>query len=51
MTVVYILIAVLAIVVIFTTAELVYMLRIRALPDSPDKADADKYSLNVNGKS
>jgi len=51
MAVIYVFIAVLTFVVIFTAVEFVYLLRIRTLPDLPDKADFDKYSLNINGKS
>ena len=51
MTVLYVLVAVLTFILIFTAVELVYLLRIRALPDLPDKSDSDKYSLNINGKS
>ncbi len=51
MSILYVLIAVLTFVVIFTAVELVYLIRIKTLPDLPDKADADKYSLNINGKS
>ncbi len=47
----YILTAVISFTVILTAVELVYLLRIRTLPDLPDKADADRYSLNINGKS
>ncbi len=50
MTVIYVLIAVLTFVAVFTAVELVYLLRIRILPDLPDKADADNYSLKINGK-
>ncbi len=51
MTVLYVLVAVLTFILIFTAVELVYLLHIRALPDLPDKSDSDKYSLAVNGKS
>ena len=51
MTVIYVLIAILTFVVIFTAVELVYLLGIKPLPDSPDKADYGKYSLVINGKS
>lgn len=51
MTVLYVLTAVIIFAVLFTAVELVYLLRIKSLPDLPDKADADRYSLNINGKS
>lgn len=51
MTVIYILCAVAAFFVLLTVVELVRLMRIKPLPDLPDKSDADKYSLNVNGKS
>ena len=51
MTVVYVLTAVIIFAVLFTAVELVYLLRLKSLPDLPDKADADRYSLNINGKS
>ena len=51
MTVIYVLIAILTFVVIFTAVELIYLLGIKPLPDSPDKADYGKYSLVINGKS
>lgn len=51
MTVIYVLIALLLFIVVLTAGELVYLLRIKTIPDSPDKADVDRYSLNINGKS
>ncbi len=51
MTFFYVLLAVSAVVVTFTAVEIVHLLRIRSVPDLPDKADADRYSLNINGKS
>lgn len=51
MTVVYIFCAVAALLVLLTAAELVCLLKMKPLPDLPDKAEADKYSLNINGKS
>ena len=51
MTVVYIFCAVAALLVLLTAIELVCLLRMKPLPDLPDKAEADKYSLNINGKS
>lgn len=50
MTVLYILCAVFAFLVLFTAIELVHLIRIKPLPDLPDKADAEKYSLNIEGK-
>lgn len=51
MTVLYVLVALILLTVILTAIELVYLLRIKTLPDLPDEADADKYSLKINGKS
>ncbi len=51
MTFFFVLLAVVVFVVIITAVELVFLLRIRSIPDLPDKADADRYSLNINGKS
>ncbi|MBQ5591743.1 MAG: hypothetical protein IIU80_02230 [Clostridia bacterium] len=51
MAVIYTLCAVAAFLVLLTVFELLHLMRIKSVPDSPDKADADKYSLNVNGKS
>ena len=50
MAVIYTLCAVVAFFVLLTVFELFQLMRIKAIHDSPDKADADKYSLNVNGK-
>lgn len=50
MTVLYILCAVFAFLLLFTAIELVHLIRIKPLPDLPDKADAEKYSLNIEGK-
>jgi len=51
MTVLYILCAVAAFFVLLTVYELIRLIRIKPIPDLPDKSDADKYSLNINGKS
>ncbi|MBQ3127636.1 MAG: hypothetical protein IJC13_01205, partial [Clostridia bacterium] len=51
MTFFYLLLTVIVLVVIITAAQLVCLLRIKSVPDLPDKANADKYSLNINGKS
>ena len=51
MTIFYLLLAVIVLVLIITAAQLVCLLRIKSVPDLPDKANADKYSLNINGKS
>lgn len=51
MTVLYFFIALLLLIVIFTAVELIYLVKIKTYPDLPDKADADKYSLKINGKS
>ncbi len=51
MTVLYILCAVAAFIVLLTAIELIVLIRMKPLPDLPDKSDADKYSLNINGKS
>ncbi len=51
MTFFYVLLAVIVLVVIIRAAQLVCLLRIRSVPDLPDKADSEKYSLNINGKS
>ncbi len=37
--------------VLLTVFELIRLIRMKPLPDLPDKKDADKYSLNINGKS
>ncbi len=51
MTVLYVLLAVIGFFVLLTAVELVYWLRFKSVSDSPDKADAEKYSLSINGKS
>lgn len=51
MTVLYVLSAVIAFFVLLTAAELIHLLRHKPVPDLPGKADADRYSLNINGKS
>ena len=51
MTVLYIICAVAALLVLLTVFELVRLMRMKPLPDLPEKSDADKYSLNINGKS
>jgi len=51
MAVLYAVIAVVAGAVLLTVCELIRLIRIKPLPDSPDKAEADKFSLVVNGKS
>ncbi|MBR4859458.1 MAG: hypothetical protein IKU08_09795 [Clostridia bacterium] len=51
MTVLYVLLAVAAFFVLLTVFELIRLIRMKPLPDLPDKSYADKYSLNVNGKS
>lgn len=51
MTFIYILIAVISIFALMTAVEIICLLRIKPLPDLPDKAYAEKFSLNINGKS
>lgn len=51
MTVLYIFLAVVAFFALVTVLELVCLVRMKPLPDLPDKTDADKYSLNIDGKS
>lgn len=51
MTVLYIVCAVAAVLLLFTVIELVRLLRMKPLPDSPDKSEAERYSLNIGGKS
>ena len=51
MTFLGVVITVTAFIVIFTAIELVFLLRIKSLPDLPDKEESYKYSLNINGKS
>ena len=51
MTVLYVFLAAAAFIVLLTVFELVRLIRIKPLPDLPEKSDAEKYSLNVNGKS
>ncbi len=51
MTVLYTICAVVIFFVLLTAFELVRLIRMKPLPDLPDKSDGDKYSLNINGKS
>ena len=51
MAILYVICAVATFLVLLTVFELICLIRIKPLPDLPDKSDADKYSLNVNGKS
>ncbi len=51
MTALYIFLAVVAFFALVTVLELVRLVRMKPLPDLPDKTDADKYSLNIDGKS
>lgn len=51
MTVLYAILAVIAFFVLLTAVELVRLLKIKPLPDSPEESQREKYSLNVNGKS
>lgn len=46
----YVLLALIVFFVLLTAAELVHLLRIKPLPDLPDDAEREKYSLNINGK-
>lgn len=36
---------------LLTAIEIIRLIKIKPLPDLPEKSDADKYSLNINGKS
>ena len=51
MAVLYIICAVAVILLLITAFEVLRLIGMKPLPDLPDKADADKYSLNINGKS
>ena len=51
MTLIYIICAAVLLLLLLTVSELVWLLKMKPLPDLPDKAEADKYSLNINGKS
>ncbi len=51
MIILYIFLALLGCTVILTAVETAVLLSQKPAPESPDKADADKYSLNINGKS
>ena len=51
MTIVYVLLALLGLAVILTAVEVAVLLSQKSAPESYDKAEADKYSLNVDGKS
>ncbi len=51
MTVLYVLLAVITFFVLLTAVELVRLLKIKPLPDSPEDSQREKYSLNVSGKS
>lgn len=50
MVLLYIFCAVSIFLVLLTVYELVRLIRMKPLPDLPEKTEADKYSLNVNGK-
>lgn len=47
----YIIFAVIAFFVLLTAFELLSLIRMKPLPDLPDKSETEKYSLNINGKS
>lgn len=51
MILLYVLIAAIFFIVLLTAVQLIHLRCIRSLPDLPDKTDAEKYSLNINGKS
>ena len=51
MILLYIICAVFGFLVLLTAFELVRLIRMKPVPDLPDKAESDKYSLNINGKS
>ncbi len=51
MVVLYIFCAIVAFLVLLTAFELVRLIKMKPLPDLPEKSEADKYSLNINGKS
>ena len=51
MTVLYVLLAVITFFVLLTAFEFVHLQKIKALPDLPDKADEERFSLKINGKS
>lgn len=51
MTVLLIISAVALFFVLLTAVEIIRLIKLKPLPDLPEKADADKYSLNVGGKS
>ena len=51
MAVLYITCAVVALTVLVNLIEIFRQIRIKPLPDLPDKSDSDKYSLTINGKS
>lgn len=51
MTVLYVFLAVIALIVAVTAVELACLLSIKPLPDLPDEKEREKYSLSVNGKS
>ena len=50
MAVLYVFCAAVILLLLLTVIELVRLIGMKPLPDSPDKADADKYSLNIDGK-
>ena len=51
MIILYIILALLGIAVIVTAVEITVLLSQKSAQESPDKADTDKFSLNVDGKS
>ena len=51
MALLYIFCIALAFFVFLTAFEIAKLLKMKILPDLPEKADGDKYSLNVDGKS
>ena len=51
MTFLYVMLAVVVFFVLLTASELICLIKIKPLPDLPDKAEEEKFSLNINGKS
>lgn len=51
MIILYIFLALLGLAVVLTAVEVAVLLLQKPVPDSPEKADAEKYSLSINGKS
>lgn len=51
MILLYIICAVSAFLILLTAVEIIRLIKMKPLPDLPEKSDADKYSLNINGKS